>query len=166
MELVTQAFDADDGADAVASAGDREMIEMTVAAVELIGSKWKVDVLYLLAARVRRHGRILDHLLISKKVLSDTLKGLERDGLVRRRVFAATPPRVEYSLTPLGRSLTGPLLALSEWTEEHLDEVLAARAAYDQEVGRPADGPAQPPRFTADFQVRRDAEPARWLDAA
>jgi len=166
MELVTPTFDPADRGEAWASASDREMIEATVTAVDLIDAKWKVDVLYLLAARVRRHGRLLAHLLVSKKVLSDTLKGLERDGLVCRRVFPETPPRVEYSLTPLGRSLTGPLLALSEWTEEHLEEVLAARAAYDRETRRSADSSAPPPRFTADFQVRRDSEPTRWLDAA
>jgi DNA-binding HxlR family transcriptional regulator len=166
MELVTPAFGANDGEDGSASAGDRELIETTVAALELIGAKWKIDVLYLLAARIRRHGRLRDHLLVSKKVLSDTLRGLERDGLVSRRVFPDTPPRVEYSLTPLGRSLTGPLLALSEWTEEHLDEVLAARAAYDRDNDRSVDASSPPPRFTVEFQVRRDADAARWLDAA
>jgi DNA-binding HxlR family transcriptional regulator len=166
MELVTPTFDANDGDEGRASASDREMIETTVAGLELIGAKWKVDVLYLLAARVRRHGRLRNHLLVSKKVLSDTLKGLERDGLVCRSVFPDTPPRVEYSLTPLGRSLTAPLLALSEWSEEHLEEVLAARAAYDRSTGRSSDTPAPSPRFTVEFQVQRDPEPARWLDAA
>jgi DNA-binding HxlR family transcriptional regulator len=166
MKLVTLPFSADDGEEGWASASDREMIEATVSGLDLIGAKWRVDVLYLLAARIRRHGRLRNHLLISKKVLSDTLRGLERDGLVCRRVFPETPPRVEYSLTPLGRSLTAPLLALSEWADGHLDEVLAARAAYDRDAGRSTDTPAPRPRFTVDFQVRRDPEPVRWLDAA
>src|SRR6266511_3055787 len=97
---------------AAAEPSDREMIEGTVAALALFSAKWKVDLIFLLAAGVRRHGRLNDHLLVSKKVLSEALKSLERDGLVKRQVFAEMPVRVEYSLTPLGRSLTGPLYAI------------------------------------------------------
>ena len=138
-----------------ASATDREMMEATAAAVGLVSAKWKVELLYLVAAHVRRHGRLHDHLLVSKKVLSDALKALERDGLVRRQVFAEVPPRVEYTLTPLGRSLTGPLLALCEWAEEHFDEVLEARQEYDRRTGGRPEKSSAPPRFTASFQVRR-----------
>ena len=81
-----------DGGESWASASDRAMIESTVAAVDLVAAKWRIDVLYLLAARIRRHGRLRDHLLVSKKVLSDTLRDLERDGLVHRRVFAERGP--------------------------------------------------------------------------
>jgi DNA-binding HxlR family transcriptional regulator len=141
-----------------AAAKDREMIEATAAALTLFSAKWKVDLLFLLAAGVRRHGRLLDHLLVSKKVLSDGLKSLERDGLVRRRVFAETPVRIEYSLTPLGRSLTAPLFALWEWADENLGLVEAARREYD---GRNAHTPSVVeelplPRFSAAFQVRRE----------
>jgi DNA-binding HxlR family transcriptional regulator len=114
-----------------------------------------VDLLFLLAAGIRRHGRLLDHLLVSKKVLSDALKALERDGLVRRTVFDETPVRVEYSLTPLGRSLTAPLYALWEWSEVNFETVLASRRQYDV---RNASGPSlsdDVPRFSAAFQVRR-----------
>jgi DNA-binding HxlR family transcriptional regulator len=135
-----------------ASAGDREMMEATAAAVGLVSAKWKVELLYLVAAHVRRHSRLHSHLLVSKKVLSDALKALERDGLVRRRVFAEVPPRVEYTLTPLGRSLTGPLFALYEWAEEHLDEVVAAREEYDRRNGAPPANDATP-RFTVAFQL-------------
>src|SRR5215218_5838149 len=110
-----------------ASSNDRAMMVATAGAVSLFSAKWKVELLYLLAARVRRPGRLNDHLLVSKKVLSETLKSLERDGLVSRKVFAEVPPRVEYSLTPLGRSLTAPLFALYEWADEHYAEVIAAR---------------------------------------
>jgi DNA-binding HxlR family transcriptional regulator len=96
---------------------DRDMIEGTNAAVALFSAKWKVDLLFLLGAGVRRHARLGDHLLVSKNVLSDALKSLERDGLVRRRVFDETPIRVKYSLTPLGRSLTVPLFAIWEWSD-------------------------------------------------
>jgi DNA-binding HxlR family transcriptional regulator len=137
-----------------ASASDREMIEATAAAVELFAAKWKVDLLYLLAAGVRRHCRLHDHLIVSKKVLSEALRALERDGLVHRQVFAERPIRVEYTLTPLGRSLTGPLFALYEWAEQRFDEVLAARNEHDQGHGREPDPAEGLPRFKAAFQVR------------
>jgi DNA-binding HxlR family transcriptional regulator len=155
MHLAPASFREDDESIDAASASDREMMAATAAAVNLVSAKWKVELLYLLAARVRRPGRLGDHLLVSKKVLSEALKSLERDGLVNRRVFAEVPPRVEYSLTPLGRSLTGPLFALYEWSEEHYAEVDAAREAYDRRSGDAARTRDETPRFTAAFQVRR-----------
>jgi DNA-binding HxlR family transcriptional regulator len=144
-------------ADDVASASDREMIQATSMAVELFAAKWKIDILYLLAANVRRHSRLHDHLIVSKKVLSAALRALERDGLVRREVFDEIPVRVEYSLTPLGRSLTGPLFALYEWGERHRGDVEAARAAHDRKRGStPAEVEAHP-RFSAAFQTQRAA---------
>jgi DNA-binding HxlR family transcriptional regulator len=68
---------------------------------------------------------------ISGKVLTDTLRDLERDGMVTRRSYPEVPPRVEYELTPLGHTLQAPLTALCRWAEEHIPEVLAARDAYD-----------------------------------
>jgi DNA-binding HxlR family transcriptional regulator len=68
---------------------------------------------------------------ISAKVLTETLRDLERDGIVTRHVFAEVPPRVEYQLTVLGRTLHAPLQALGRWAEEHITEVLAARESYD-----------------------------------
>jgi DNA-binding HxlR family transcriptional regulator len=68
---------------------------------------------------------------ISGKVLTDTLRDLERDGLVERRAYAEVPPRVEYELTALGRTLHEPLLALSRWAEEYIADVLVARETYD-----------------------------------
>lgn len=68
---------------------------------------------------------------ISGKVLTDTLRELERDGLVQRYVYAEVPPRVEYELTPLGHTLHEPLRALGRWAEEHIADVLAAREGYD-----------------------------------
>jgi DNA-binding HxlR family transcriptional regulator len=64
---------------------------------------------------------------VAPKVLTDTLRSLERDGLVRRRVYAEVPPRVEYSLTRLGRSLTEPLEAVQHWAEQHVGAVMSAR---------------------------------------
>src|SRR4051794_38166173 len=145
---------APDRAADIASANDRTMMIATAAAVSLFSAKWKVELLYLLAARVRRHSRLHDHLLVSKKVLTETLKSLERDGLVAREVYAETPPRVEYSLTPLGRSLTGPLFTLYEWSEQHFEDVLAARDEYDRRKGTAAGARDDAPRLKAAFQVR------------
>ena len=146
-----------------ASAGDREMMEAATAAVGLISAKWKIELLFLLAAQVRRHGRLQDHLLVSKKVLSQTLKALVRDGLVTRTVYGEAPVRIEYTLTPLGRSLTAPLFALYEWMDERAPDVRAAREDYDRRTGEAPDsvGGDDPPRFTAAFQVRaaRAADP-------
>ncbi|WP_075737074.1 winged helix-turn-helix transcriptional regulator [Streptomyces acidiscabies] len=68
---------------------------------------------------------------ISAKVLTDTLRDLERDGIVTRHSYTEVPPRVEYELTDLGRSLHAPLEALGRWAEEHMAEVMAAREDYD-----------------------------------
>ena len=68
---------------------------------------------------------------ISAKVLTDTLRDLERDGLVSRHVYAEVPPRVEYELTSLGHTLHTPLRALGSWAEDHIGEVLSAREAFD-----------------------------------
>jgi DNA-binding HxlR family transcriptional regulator len=147
----------DGGESQRAYANDREMMEAAAAAVGLISAKWKVELLFLLAAQVRRHSRLQDHLLISKKVLSDTLKSLMRDGLVSRTVYADVPVRVEYSLTPLGRSLTAPLFALYEWMDDRSADVRTARDDFDRRHGRPTEArePAnEPPRFSASFQVR------------
>jgi DNA-binding HxlR family transcriptional regulator len=68
---------------------------------------------------------------ISAKVLTETLRDLERDGIVTRHAYGEVPPRVEYELTELGRTLYAPLQALGLWAEEHFAEVLAARERYD-----------------------------------
>ena len=112
-------------------ATDRVMIEATNEALALFGGTWKVDVLYLLASGVRRRHRLHDHLLVSKRVLTDVLRALERDGLVRREVLDTTPIRVHYTLTPLGRSLTAPLFALYEWAETQMERVYTARDEHD-----------------------------------
>ena len=70
---------------------------------------------------------------ISGKVLTETLRDLERDGLITRHVFAEVPPRVEYELTELGRTLHAPLSALGQWAEAHIAEVLDARDRYDRD---------------------------------
>ncbi|MDN0198174.1 helix-turn-helix domain-containing protein [Streptomyces sp. S.PNR 29] len=97
-----------------------------------IANKWTAMVVIALSAgrlRFRDLRTTVDG--ISAKVLTETLRDLERDGLVTRHVYAEVPPRVEYELTPLGRTLHAPLQALGLWAEEHITEVLAARESYD-----------------------------------
>ena len=110
---------------------DLEMIDRTRAARDLLSSKWKVDLLYLLARGVHRYSRLYDNLRgASKKMLTDSLRGLERDGFVERAVYAEVPARVEYSLTPLGWSATELLMALADWADEHLAAVEQARLRF------------------------------------
>lgn len=122
---------------------DREMIERTRAARDLLASKWKVDLLYLLARGARRYSRLYDNLRgASKKMLTDSLRGLERDGFVDRNVYAEVPVRVEYSLTALGWSATELLLVLADWADEHLPDVEQARVRYRDASIPGTDGPA------------------------
>lgn len=97
-----------------------------------IANKWTAMVVIALSTgrmRFRELRTSVDG--ISAKVLTETLRDLERDGLVTRHVYAEVPPRVEYELTALGRTLYAPLQALGLWAEEHFTEVLAARESYD-----------------------------------
>jgi DNA-binding HxlR family transcriptional regulator len=73
---------------------------------------------------------------VSQRMLTMTLRGLERDGMVKRTVYPTTPPRVEYELTPLGHSLSKPVEALGRWAFAHLDEIQAARVAFDERTLR------------------------------
>ncbi|MFL6016474.1 MAG: winged helix-turn-helix transcriptional regulator [Gaiellaceae bacterium] len=107
------------------------MIDRTRAARDLLSSKWKVDLLYLLARGVHRYSRLYDNLRgASKKMLTDSLRGLERDGFVERAVYAEVPVRVEYSLTALGWAATELLMSLADWADEHLAAVEQARLRY------------------------------------
>jgi DNA-binding HxlR family transcriptional regulator len=105
-----------------------EVIGHVDGALAALHGKWKVHLLFFMARGVHRHSRLLDCLPgASKKIMTDTLRALERDGLVERTIYAEVPVRVEYGLTPLGWSLTEPLVALAEWGEAHLPEVARAR---------------------------------------
>lgn len=97
-----------------------------------IANKWTAMIVIVLGrGRTRFRDLRVGVEGISGKVLTDTLRDLERDGLVSRHVFAEVPPRVEYELTDLGRTLHGPLRALGDWAEAHITEVLDARERYD-----------------------------------
>ncbi|WP_177282551.1 winged helix-turn-helix transcriptional regulator [Devosia enhydra] len=97
-----------------------------------IGDKWSVMVVGFLARRTMRFNELRNGIGgISQRMLTLTLRNLERDGLVTRTVYPEIPPRVEYALTDLGRTLTEPLDALWNWAATHQHEVKAAREAYD-----------------------------------
>jgi len=100
--------------------------------LDRIGDRWTVLVLMSLADGPRRFTELARQIEgISQKMLTQTLRGLERDGLVKRTVYPVVPVRVEYELTPLGRTLQGPIAALEQWAVTHIDDVLAARERYD-----------------------------------
>lgn len=101
--------------------------------LELIANKWTPLVLYCLEDGTMRFGQLLKKINgISRKVLAQTLRDLERNGVVARVVYPVVPPVVEYSLTPLGRTLIEPVNALRMWAYGHLGEVAQSRKAYDQ----------------------------------
>jgi DNA-binding HxlR family transcriptional regulator len=100
--------------------------------LSVLSSKWAVGVLLSLGEGPRRYHEILAELdPISEKVLTQTLRGMERDGLITRHVHAEVPPRVEYSLTPLGATLAGPMKALGNWAVANGSRVESARERYD-----------------------------------
>ena len=102
--------------------------------LDRIGDRWTTLVVLLLAERPRRFSELARMIEgISQKMLTQTLRGLERDGLATRTVHAEVPPRVVYELTDLGRSLITPLAALDSWAREHIAAVEAARSSYDAE---------------------------------
>jgi DNA-binding HxlR family transcriptional regulator len=101
-------------------------------ALDLIGDRWTVLILGCLSRGPRRHSEIARRIEgISPKMLTQTLRGLERDGLVTRTVHAVVPPRVDYELTQLGQSLGTPLAALEAWAVAHVGQMRSAREAYD-----------------------------------
>jgi DNA-binding HxlR family transcriptional regulator len=102
------------------------------AAMDVIGGKWKSSILWALNERACRFGELRRELPgITEKVLASHLREMEADGIVHREVYDEVPPRVEYTLTPLGVSLNEALKPLGDWGQDHLiaDEVDAQRAA-------------------------------------
>ena len=100
-----------------------------------VGDKWSVFVIMLLGDGPRRFNEIKRMVGgISQRMLTLTLRGLERDGLVTRTVFPTIPPRVDYELTDLGRSLRAPVEHLGSWAFENLPQIMSARAKFDGTV--------------------------------
>src|SRR5450631_2933508 len=103
-----------------------------------VGDKWSVLVVMLLGSGPRRFNELKRMIGgISQRMLTLTLRGLERDGYVSRTVFPTVPPRVDYELTDLGRGLWQPVEALGKWARDHQAEIEAARAKFDgrNEIG-------------------------------
>ncbi|MGR3275327.1 winged helix-turn-helix transcriptional regulator [Acaryochloris marina NIES-2412] len=103
--------------------------------LDVISDKWSVIVLYCLAFQPRRYNDIQRRIEgISQKVLTQTLRRLERHGLVQRMVLSEMPLSVEYALTDLGESLMDPLLAIATWSRTHFSEIANSRDQYDQGI--------------------------------
>ncbi|MFE7383615.1 winged helix-turn-helix transcriptional regulator [Streptomyces zhihengii] len=107
--------------------------------LEHVTSRWGVLVLAALLERSHRFSELRRRIGgVSEKMLAQTLQTLERDGFVHRDAKPVIPPRVDYTLTGLGREAAEQVWALARWTERQVPEVTAARAAYDEEKARPA----------------------------
>lgn len=98
-----------------------------------VGDKWSVFVIMMLFDGPKRFNEIKRMINgISQRMLTLTLRGLERDGLVTRTVFPTIPPRVDYELTDLGRGLSKPVIALGQWAQANLGEIESARTKFDK----------------------------------
>ncbi|MBX9988999.1 winged helix-turn-helix transcriptional regulator [Phreatobacter oligotrophus] len=105
--------------------------------LDRVADKWAVLILILLADGTKRFNALKRMIGgVSQKMLSQTLKSLERDGLVSRKVIPTVPVTVEYSITPLGRTLHAAVDPLRIWAETHIAAVEAAQARYDAEAGQ------------------------------
>ncbi|WP_282942348.1 helix-turn-helix domain-containing protein [Paenibacillus sp. RC67] len=103
-------------------------------ALEVVSSKWTVLVFYELESGKKRYSDLKRQVEgVTQKMLTQTLRQLERDGLVNRHVYPTVPPTVEYSLTPLGETLMEPMRILHQWTDSYYDSVLQARKAFDRD---------------------------------
>ncbi len=106
----------------------------TRAILNRIADKWVTLLIGILAQNERVRFNELKRMIggISQKMLTQTLRDLERDGLVKRTMFPEIPPRVEYELTPLGKTLCGPIAALTQWAHDHIEEVKLAQSEFDR----------------------------------
>jgi len=100
--------------------------------LEKIANKWTILLIYALTQGKKRYSDLKQQIIgISPKMLVQNLRHLERSGLVKRKIYPTVPPRVEYSLTPLGESLAEPLASLGEWAYRHIKDVNASIHKYD-----------------------------------
>lgn len=113
--------------------GLRGDCKLTGQVLSRIGDKWSVFVIGLLSFETMRFNELRRKIGgVSQRMLTLTLRGLERDGLVTRTVHATVPPRVDYALTPLGQTLVEPLRGIAQWAGANMPQVAAARAAFDE----------------------------------
>jgi DNA-binding HxlR family transcriptional regulator len=103
--------------------------------LELVANKWMILIIYVLTQGKKRYNELKQQIVgVSPKMLIQNLRNLERCGLIEREVFPTVPPRVEYSLTPLGASLVEPLAILGEWAYRHIPDVKTAMEHYDNNL--------------------------------
>jgi DNA-binding HxlR family transcriptional regulator len=103
--------------------------------LNVLVDKWAALILLLLKRQTMRFTVLHRHIRgISQKMLTQTLRRLERDGLVQRTVYAEVPPRVEYAITPLGRSLCESIAVFREWSDANVEDIIAAQRQYDTEA--------------------------------
>ena len=103
--------------------------------LDRIGDKWSLLVIGMLEGGPMRFTELLRATPgISRRMLTTTLRALERDGLVARTIYAEVPPRVEYEVTDLGRSLTEPVLRLGMWVADHQQAILVNRTTFDEHL--------------------------------
>ncbi|UQX87512.1 helix-turn-helix transcriptional regulator [Jatrophihabitans telluris] len=101
--------------------------------LDRVGDKWTVLVVSALSERTLRFSELRARVGgVAPKVLTQTLRALERDGILHRKIYAEVPPRVEYSLTELGRSLIGPIETIQAWAEEYMHRVVINRERFDR----------------------------------
>ena len=123
---------------------DDESCLATREVLSRVGDKWSVLIVASLGNGPRRFSELLRSIDgISQRMLTLTLRGLERDGLVSRTVFPTVPPRVDYELTRLGRTLLAPIFGLAQWAQTHRAAIQTARDRFDQLAARRARGSAQ-----------------------
>jgi len=121
--------------------------------LDRVADKWTTLIIGVLAERPHRYGEIARATEgVSPRVLSRTLRELERDGLVLRTMLTVTPPAVEYELTPLGRTLDEVIAPLRAWAEWNVDQIYAARSAFDEKVEGVDRTPWQRGRPLPEFQ--------------
>jgi DNA-binding HxlR family transcriptional regulator len=97
-----------------------------------IGDKWTVLIVGTLSHGPLRYSQIAERIDgVSQKMLTQTLRSMERDGMVKRTIYPQIPPRVEYELTPMGDTLREPLKVLEDWATGNMSAILVARSAYD-----------------------------------
>jgi DNA-binding HxlR family transcriptional regulator len=101
--------------------------------LQRIGDKWSILIVMMLSGGARRFNELKRQIGgISQRMLTLSLRGLERDGLVTRTVTPSIPPRVDYALTDLGMSLRAPMMTIGAWANEHYETIQAARLRFDQ----------------------------------
>ena len=102
--------------------------------LDILAERWPLLLIHSLSSGAARTGELRRRIGgISEKMLIQSLRRLERSGFVARRAYPEVPPRVEYTLTPLGASLSEPITALDRWVERHIEEVGAAQRRFDQD---------------------------------